>query len=128
MKKIFISYSSKDQEWVRNWLLPRLESSGLHAQIDFRDFEGGQTSLLNMERAVETAAKTLLVLTPNYLQSEFAMLAASMAQTLDPTGEKKKILPILLEDCELPSPAAHPHLPRFSQPGGAAGAAGTTDP
>ena len=70
MNKIFISYSSKDQEWVRNWLLLQLESNSLHAHIDFRDFEIGQPSLVNMERAVEECAKTLLVLTPNYVQSE----------------------------------------------------------
>ncbi len=103
MNKIFISYSSKDQDWVRNHLLLQLESNGLQARIDFRDFEGGQMSVLNMERAVEECAKTLLVLTPNYVQSQFTMFEAGMVQTLDPTGEKKKIVLILLEDCQLPT-------------------------
>ena len=76
MNKIFISYSSKDQDWVRNWLLSQLESTGLHAHIDFRDFEIGQPSLVNMERALEECAKTLLVLTPHNAQSEFTNFEA----------------------------------------------------
>lgn len=102
MNKIFISYSSKDKEWVRNWLLSQLESNGLHAHIDFRDFEIGQPSLVNMERAVEECAKTLLVLTPNYVQSEFTNFEALMLQVGDPIGLRKKILPLLLVNCALP--------------------------
>ncbi|NUM78593.1 TIR domain-containing protein [candidate division KSB1 bacterium] len=102
MNKIFISYSSKDQDWVRNWLLAQLESNGLHAHIDFRDFEIGQPSLVNMERAVEECAKTLLVLTPNYVQSEFTNFETLMLQVGDPIGLRKRILPLLLVNCELP--------------------------
>jgi hypothetical protein len=35
---VFISYSHKDQEWVRNILLPTLEKQGLKVCIDYRDF------------------------------------------------------------------------------------------
>jgi hypothetical protein len=48
---VFISYSHRDEEWVREWLLPRLQRAGLLACIDFRDFEVGVPSLVNMERA-----------------------------------------------------------------------------
>lgn len=36
---IFISYSNKDKDWVRNWLLPRIEKESLKTHIDYRDFE-----------------------------------------------------------------------------------------
>jgi tetratricopeptide (TPR) repeat protein len=100
--KIFISYSSKDGEWVRNWLLPQLESNGLKTHIDYRDFEIGVPSVVNMERAVEQCAKTLLVFTPNWIDSEWAQFEGIMLQTLDPTGLRKKILPLMLETCPLP--------------------------
>jgi hypothetical protein len=59
---VFISYSSHESKWVREWLLPRIEEgAGLRACIDFRDFEIGVPSLINMERAVERSQKILLV-------------------------------------------------------------------
>jgi tetratricopeptide (TPR) repeat protein len=101
-RKVFISYSHKDQEWVRGWLLRRLEDAGILVHIDFRDFEFGVASLINMERAVEECAKTLWVLTPNWIDSEPAQFEAAMAQTADPLGLRKRILPLMLQDCRLP--------------------------
>ncbi len=61
---IFISYSHRDQVWVRDWLAPRLEAAGLKVLIDTRDFTVGAAELDNIERAVEASRWTLLVLTP----------------------------------------------------------------
>lgn len=57
MHKIFISYSSKNADWVKNWLVPKIESQGVPAHVDYRDFEIGVPSVINMERAVEQCAK-----------------------------------------------------------------------
>ena len=62
MNKIFISYSHKDKEWVKDYLLFNLEKQGIECHIDYRDFEIGVPSLINMERAVETCEKTGLPL------------------------------------------------------------------
>src|SRR5262245_56382636 len=64
---VFISYSHTNQAWVRDWLLPRLEETGLHVCIDFRSFDIGAPLLINMERAVARSRKTLLVLTPDWV-------------------------------------------------------------
>lgn len=71
MNRVFISYSHKDEDWVKNWLLQRLEAQGIATYIDYRDFEIGVPSLINMERAVEQCAKTLLVFTPHWVNSEW---------------------------------------------------------
>jgi len=102
MKKVFISYSHKDKDWVRDWLLPRLEKEELQTHIDFRDFEIGVPSVVNMERAVEQCAKTILVFTPDWVKSEWCNFEGIMLQTEDPIGLKKKILPLMLDHCVLP--------------------------
>ncbi len=99
---VFISYSHHDGEWVRNWLLPRLERAGLRVCIDFRDFEVGVPSLVNMEWAVERSRKTLLVLTPNWVKSEWTTFEALLVQTDDPSGLRRRTLPLMLEKCKLP--------------------------
>ena len=88
---VFISYSHRDAEWVRNWLLPRLERAGLSVCIDFRDFQIGVPSLVNMERAAERSQRTLLVLTPNWVQSEWTNFEALMIQTQDPVGLRRRM-------------------------------------
>jgi len=102
MNKIFISYSGKNADWVKTWLVPKLESHGVPAHVDYRDFEIGVPSVINMERAVEQCAKTLLVFTPDYVQSNFAQFEAIMLQTGDPMNLEKKIMPLMLQSCPLP--------------------------
>ena len=100
---VFISYSSHDRKWVREWLLPRLEDgAGLRACIDYRDFEIGVPSLINMERAVERSKKILLILTPNWTESEWTNFESLLAQTDDPSGLRQRILPIKLAKCDPP--------------------------
>jgi hypothetical protein len=99
---VFISYSSKDGEWVQNTLLPALERAGLRVYIDFRDFEVGTPSLVNMERGVERSRHTLVVLTPNWIDSEWTEFESLLVGTADPAGRRRKLIPLMLEECELP--------------------------
>ncbi len=102
MKKIFISYSSKDRKWVSEWLLPRLEEAGLEVRIDYRDFKIGCSFIINMEEAVEWCDKILLVLTPNWVESEWTNFEALLMQTEDPIGLRGRFLPLMLTKCDLP--------------------------
>ncbi|MCX7839791.1 MAG: TIR domain-containing protein, partial [Anaerolineae bacterium] len=99
---VFISYSSADQDWVRGELLTRLERAGLRVCIDFRDFQIGAPSVKEMERALLTSRKTILVFTPNYLASAWAEFENLMLQTLDPANRHARLIPILKEKCDLP--------------------------
>lgn len=99
---VFISYSHADKAWVHSWLLPRLEAAGLRVCIDFRDFDIGAPSLVNMERAVDNSRRTLLVLTPAWVVSQWTEFEALLTQTIDPAGRKRRLLPLLLQPCQLP--------------------------
>ena len=99
---IFISYSHHDKAWVCEWLLPRLEAAGLKVLIDFRDFAVGAPVLVNIERAVEASRRTLLVLTPHWVASEWTNFESLLLQTGDPTGLRGRLLPLMLETCEPP--------------------------
>jgi len=99
---VFISYSRTDQEWVRGELLPRLEKADLKVILDYRDFEPGAPLLTEMERAVQESRKTILVLTPAYLDSEWAEFENVLAQTLDPGARLRRVIPVMLRSCERP--------------------------
>jgi len=102
METVFISYSHKDGQWVRDWLLPRLEGAGVRVRIDFRDFEVGQPSIINMENAIDECKRTFLVITPHWIESQWTNFEALILQTDDPTNKRKRLIPLLLGPCELP--------------------------
>ncbi|MCH8805311.1 MAG: TIR domain-containing protein [Planctomycetes bacterium] len=99
---VFISYSSKDETWVRGELLQRIEQAGLKAFIDFRDFTRGAPSIKECERGVVKCRKTLIVLTPDYLKSGWAEFENIMVQTLDPANESLRLIPLLKVKCKKP--------------------------
>ena len=99
---VFISYSHSDAEWVRNWLLPRLEGAGLRVCIDFRDFEIGKPVLVNIENAVDRSRKILIVLTNSWVRSEWANFESLLVQTDDPLGRRARTIPLLKQQCKPP--------------------------
>jgi len=99
---VFISYSDRDKDWVRGELLERIEQAGLRAFVDFRDFKRGALSIEECERGVEKCRKTLIVLTPDYLESGWGELENIMVQTLDPANRSLRLLPLLKVECKKP--------------------------
>src|SRR6266851_4383184 len=113
---VFISYSAKDRSWVRGELLSSLESRGLRVCIDFRDFVPGAPSVTEMERSVLTSRKTLLILTPEYLESMWAEFEQLMLQTLDPANRKLRLIPLLKAKCDLPLRIRYLTYINFTEP------------
>ncbi len=100
---VFISYSHRNKKWVQDVLLPRLEDAGLKVFIDFRDFKIGAASIKEMERGVTQSRKTLLVLTPEYLKSDWTEFETLMTQTLSPANRDLRVIPTLKKECKLPA-------------------------
>lgn len=98
----FISYSHQDGPWVIGVLLPRLEQAGIRVCIDTRDFDIGLPVLVNIENAIQQSRVTLLVLTPDWVASEWATFEGLLLQFSDPTGRRRRILPLLVRDCTPP--------------------------
>ncbi|MGO9599306.1 MAG: TIR domain-containing protein [Isosphaeraceae bacterium] len=99
---VFISYSSRNKHWVRGELLARIEKAGLRACIDFRDFTRGAPSIVAMQDAVLKCRKTLVILTPEYVESEWAEIENIMVQTLSPANRDLRLIPLLKAECEKP--------------------------
>jgi len=99
---VFISYSHADAEWVREWLVPRLQAARLTVCIDHAAFDIGVPALVNMENAVAASRHTLLVLTPAWVASEWTRFEALLVQSDDPAGLRRRTLPILRDACAVP--------------------------
>jgi tetratricopeptide (TPR) repeat protein len=99
---VFISYRTNERDWVRRELLPQLERYGLKVCIDYRDFRPGRPIVDELERAVTTSRKTLLILTAEYSASGWTGLENQMLQALDAEQQQHRLIPLLKERCELP--------------------------
>src|ERR1043165_6591221 len=99
----FISHSSKDREWVLDWLVPKLEQAGLRICVDRHGFGEGVSAIENMVNAIEASRRTVLVLTPSWVKSEWARFESLLAQRSDPTGVNQRVVPVLREQCKIPN-------------------------
>jgi len=113
---VFISYSHADRAWVWDELLPRLEGAGLRTCVDERDFEIGTPCLVNMERAVDDSRHTLIVLTPAWVKSQWTEFESLLVGTADPAGRRRKLIPLMLKSCKLPSRIAILTYADFTEP------------
>ena len=71
---VFISYAREDKAWVHGELLTRIKQAGLKPYIDIHDFKPGPPTINEMERGIQTNRKTIMVLTPNYIDSDWCQL------------------------------------------------------
>nr|XP_055070410.1 toll-like receptor 13 [Misgurnus anguillicaudatus] len=74
---VFVSYSSKDERWVKEKLLPNLEQRGppfLRLCLHGRDFHLGQDIVENITHSIYTSRRTLCLVSRNYLRSTWCSL------------------------------------------------------
>ncbi|NWV65546.1 TLR1 protein, partial [Malurus elegans] len=69
----FISYSERDSLWVKNELIPNLEKGESCIQLcqHERNFIPGKSIVENIINCIEKSYKSIFVLSPNFVQSEW---------------------------------------------------------
>lgn len=102
---VYISHSDADADrtWVEEWLLPRLERAGLRVAVGFRDLKIGEPIAVGIPRLIRASRRTLVVLTPSAVASQWNEFETLLVSTLDPSAQKRQLLPLQLEPCELPA-------------------------
>lgn len=98
MKDFFVSYNRADQPWAE-WIAWQLERSGYGVVIQAWDFRQGANFVLDMQRAILDTRRTLLVLSPDFLKSQFTAPEWASAFAQDPTGMQGKLLPVRVREC-----------------------------
>ncbi|MER9076646.1 toll/interleukin-1 receptor domain-containing protein [Mesorhizobium sp. M0904] len=99
MTDFFISYTHADTAWAE-WIGYVLEEAGLTVTIQAWDFRPGSNFVLEMQRAAAEAVRTILVLSPDYLKSQFTSPEWAAAFTSDPQGLNRKLVPVLVRPCQ----------------------------
>lgn len=96
MSQIFISYSRKDISFVRK-LAGDLEKAGYSAWWDVSGLRGGDDWVRVIPAAIKASDTFIVVLSPNSAMSEWVEKEYTQALRL-----RKKIIPIMLEELDVP--------------------------
>ena len=97
---IFISYSSKDSDWVIDRLVNPLESLNppYNLCLHERDFLIGVSISDNMEKAIEGSKCTLCVVSNNWLKSDWCQFEFRVAHCVATVEKQSRLLVILKEE------------------------------
>jgi TIR domain len=97
-RDFFISYTSADRQWAE-WIAAVLESDKHRTVIQSWDFGPGCNFVHEMDQALRTCRRTVLVYSPAYFESLFTQAEWTAAFASDPVGEKRTLLPVRVEAC-----------------------------
>jgi hypothetical protein len=100
MPDFFISYTSPDRGWAE-WIAYVLEEAGHSVIVQAWDFRPGSNFVLEMQRAAAAAPRTIMVVSPDYMISQFASPEWAAAFANDPQGIKRALVPIVVRSCEV---------------------------
>ena len=97
---VFISYSSKDSDWVIDQLMNPLETLNppYNLCLHERDFLIGAPLCDNISKAIEGSKCTICVVSRNWLESDWCQFEFRMAHYLAAVEKKIRLLVILKEE------------------------------
>ena len=91
----FISYSTKDQEFADR-LYADLQNKGVRCWFAPHDVQGGKKLHEQIDAAIRTHEKLLLVLSPNSMNSEWVKTEIRKARKRERTEKKRVLFPVRL--------------------------------
>lgn len=98
-KDFFISYNHKDEQWA-SWIAWQLEQASFTIVLQAWDFRPGNNFALEMDKAARLAQRTIIVLSPHFLASEYVKPEWAAAFAKDPAGNQAALVPVVVEPCE----------------------------
>ena len=113
---VFISYSQQDAEWALDWLLPRLKEAGLIVATAEESFRPGVPTLNETERCIGESRKIVAVLSNAYVAENATEFEGLLVQSKDPAARLRRLIPILLEECNPPGRIALLQSVDFTDP------------
>ncbi len=97
----FVSYCEADEEWTLAELIKPMQEAGLRV-IDKHDFDIGAFKIEAHARAVDRSRRVIIVVTRAWCESQWEEFDSLIAQTMNPGGVFPRLIPVILQTCELP--------------------------
>jgi hypothetical protein len=94
----YISYVRADRAWAE-WIAWCLEEVGYKTTLDLWHFRPGSNLILEINKAVTQAKRTIAVLSPDYITGSDTEAQWAAALARDPESIEGKLLPVLVREC-----------------------------
>ncbi len=101
MPSVFLSHSSKDKAFTRK-LAERLVQFGVQVWLDEAEINVGDSLLDRISSAIENTDFVAAIISANSVQSSWVQSELQMAMSRELADRKVRVLPIVIEPCELP--------------------------
>lgn len=98
---VFLSHNRAQKEWTRR-LAVDLDEKGIKVWFDEWSLPAGTVASRGMELGVEQSRHIVLVLSPEFLDSEWTDFETQIGIVEDPANRNRKLLPIMFATCDLP--------------------------
>ena len=98
---VFLSYSSRDKTRVFA-LAQRLDQEGVRVWVDKSFIRAGTQFLRVIDKGLSSSRRMVACWSRAYLKSECCMAETFTILSSDPSNANLRLIPVLLEDCELP--------------------------
>ncbi len=97
---IFVSFAQEDEAFAR-WIVAVLDRAGQPNIVQYRDFKPGTNFVRQMQQAIDGAARMIAVLSPAYEGSDHCQSEWAAFYNMDPSGQKRALLPMLVRPTAL---------------------------
>ena len=98
----FISYVRIDRKWAE-WVAWVLEEQNYRVTIQAWDQVPGTDWAAAIESSLESVPHVIAVISPDYWKSEYARLEARQPRWKDLRGERRRLIPVVVVEHEIPS-------------------------
>jgi hypothetical protein len=98
---VFLSHNRAQKNWTRD-LAIRLRAAGFNVWFDEWALRGGEVGSIGMERGLQESRHVVLVLSPEFMASEWTDYETQITILLSPANRDRKLIPILHTKCDLP--------------------------
>lgn len=101
MSSIFLSHNHADKPFVRR-LAQDLQTAGVRVWIDEAEIMIGDSLIEKIRQGIDEMEYVGVVLSQNSVESRWVQEELDIAMNQQIEGRRVKVLPLLLDDCELP--------------------------
>jgi division/cell wall cluster transcriptional repressor MraZ len=100
--KLFVSYSSKDKEYVGR-IISSLEEKGSELWVDYNELLPGDSLIASIQNAISKSPWFIVVLSENSIDSEWCK--KELYQALNEEIDRKEVfvIPVVIDDCRIPN-------------------------
>lgn len=100
-KSVFLSHNHLDKDFVRK-LARDLENHGVRYWLDEAEIKIGDSLIQKIREGIDSIDYFAVILSPNSVKAPWVLNELDVAMNYQINGKRIKVLPILLEKCDLP--------------------------